>query len=416
MTLEGPGGADTDLAAIKRLFYDVDGNARPPDEASLEPGWRSLCRDMPLCRWPWEILPQHQRVVVVHEPQYILMFEKVLAGPAPHEYVHLLLPGGTDELGSDEFALRPGSKGAMAGTLVRIVASLRDTVQTATPGLKVEGLVLVVQGLARVHVTQQTQALPYAKADVLLLPDAEALGAAARASRRWLRRSGALARTDPAVRTRLALEAAAAEEAYWQRHELCNASLVASPTPKLCLLSSSHAEGRADGAAAAAVEAMERVPLLSPPPAADEGRVDAADLTVLLPDGAADSAFRNRSAWHSEWVRRVQPGRRARGLPRAASEPLLGAPSPRRRRGPLNRGGGAAGAAAGAGRRRSGPRRKAGRRARRRRRGGGGGIASGARGAGVAELGRARRSGRPAWRGSEQTAVHRRRHEPPELI
>ena len=27
-----------------------------------------------LCRWPWEILPHHQRVIVVHEPQYVLMF------------------------------------------------------------------------------------------------------------------------------------------------------------------------------------------------------------------------------------------------------------------------------------------------------------------------------------------------------
>ena len=38
---------------------------------------------------------------------------------------------------------------------MRIIASLREEVQTSTAGLKVEGLVMVVQGLARVHVTKQ---------------------------------------------------------------------------------------------------------------------------------------------------------------------------------------------------------------------------------------------------------------------
>ena len=30
-------------------------------------------------------------------PQYILMFEKLLAKPGPHEYVHLLLHRGDDD-------------------------------------------------------------------------------------------------------------------------------------------------------------------------------------------------------------------------------------------------------------------------------------------------------------------------------
>ena len=314
--------AEADRAALKRLFLSSSADedvtaaeekllASPPPRVDLS----SLRPDVPLCRWPWAILPNHQRVVVVHEPQYILMFEQLLASPRPHEYVHLLLHGGTDDLDSEEFALRPGSKGAMAGTLVRIVASLRSQVQTSTQGLQVEGLVMVVQGLSRVHVTRQTQQYPYSRADVLLTPDVEALRAAARAGRRWLRGAGTLARTDAVVRTRLALEAAAADDAYWLRHELANASLVASPTPKLCQLSASHRNGYVEVAAREAVEAMKRVPLLprhlwytNERSSEEEENTlarDAADLTVLLPDGAADAAFGNASAWHCEWIRSI---------------------------------------------------------------------------------------------------------------
>ena len=109
--------AEADRAALKRLFLSSSADddvtaaeekllASPPPRVDLS----SLRPDVPLCRWPWAILPNHQRVVVVHEPQYILMFEQLLASPRPHEYVHLLLHGGTDDLDSEEFALRPGSK------------------------------------------------------------------------------------------------------------------------------------------------------------------------------------------------------------------------------------------------------------------------------------------------------------------
>lgn len=46
------------------------------------------------------------------------MFEKLLASPAPHEYVHLLLHRGDDDEdlnGDPDYALRPGSKAALAG-------------------------------------------------------------------------------------------------------------------------------------------------------------------------------------------------------------------------------------------------------------------------------------------------------------
>lgn len=162
---------------------------------------------VPVCRWPWEILPHHQVVLVVHEPQYTLMFERVLASKAPHRYMHCMLPGGTSNLGVADYALKPGTRAPLQGTLMEIVSVLRE------PDSR---LVLIVQGIARAHVLRETQQLPYSRADVQILPDAEALRSAARASRRWLREAKAVGRTNAPMRQRLALAAAVAEDNCWR--------------------------------------------------------------------------------------------------------------------------------------------------------------------------------------------------------
>ena len=62
--------ADTNadaIAALKRSFYGAADKEEVREEADDPPV--GLLRDMPLCRWPWEVLPHHQRVIVVHEPQ-----------------------------------------------------------------------------------------------------------------------------------------------------------------------------------------------------------------------------------------------------------------------------------------------------------------------------------------------------------
>ena len=60
--------ADADaIAALKRSFYGAAVKEEVREEADDPPV--GLLRDMPLCRWPWEVLPHHQRVIVVHEPQ-----------------------------------------------------------------------------------------------------------------------------------------------------------------------------------------------------------------------------------------------------------------------------------------------------------------------------------------------------------
>ena len=66
--------AEADRAALKRLFLSSSADddvtaaeekllAAPPPRVDLS----SLRPDVPLCRWPWTILPNHQRVVVVHD-------------------------------------------------------------------------------------------------------------------------------------------------------------------------------------------------------------------------------------------------------------------------------------------------------------------------------------------------------------
>ena len=278
--------------ALKNLFYSSssDNSDTPEEEASgvantpdiLDDEASRLIGTMPdlaVCRWPWEILPHHQKVLVVHEPQYTHMFETILAGPSPHLYLHALLPGGTSQLSDPEFELRPGTKAPLHGTLMRIVAVLREADSR---------LVLVVQGLSRAGecrclpvlpiafychkcspsaylvasrtravVLCGTQSLPYARAHVQLLPDLEALRAGARESRAWLRQTGAMKHTDATMRRRLALAAATAEAGVWREYEFANVSVAADPTPKLCAVNASVlAESAASGAKAAVVQSM----------------------------------------------------------------------------------------------------------------------------------------------------------------
>jgi len=334
---EDPGISQDGLASLKRAFYATSASSCKEDE--LDPSTQAaptagILRDMPLCRWPWEILPHHQKVLIVHEPQYILLFEQLLATPPPHDYVHLLLQNGTRSFGQPEYALRPGSKAPFAGTLMRIGAHVRCDEVTASDGATVPGLVLIVQGLARVQVLKEVQAVPYSRADVLLAPDVEALRASAHLSRRWLRRTGLLSQTGEATRVRLALAGATAEEAYWRRLELTDAPVAkAGPTPKLCALNATHNDGSSTAAAKCAMEAMEATSLTvadetdikaEAAKAAEDEMQEAGDVVATPEEGAAsqaaslddddtlasflgadnvDAGYRNASAWHTKWLR-----------------------------------------------------------------------------------------------------------------
>ena len=116
-----------------------------------------LLLDLPLCRYSWCLLPGHQIAMSVWQPQYTLMFSKLLASPPPHYYMHVLLPGGAESLGQPGYELQAGTKAALVGTLVRVVLAERNDDSTLT---------LVVQGLCRAVVQRATQYVPYSRGDV----------------------------------------------------------------------------------------------------------------------------------------------------------------------------------------------------------------------------------------------------------
>lgn len=118
------GGSDSErnaqLSSLKKMFYSE------PEEQGGPIHDTGLILDMPLCRWSWVLLPGQQLTLNVWQPQYTLMFEKILASPGPHYYFHVLLPGGAESLGKQEYELKPGSKAPLAGTLVKIVLAQRE--------------------------------------------------------------------------------------------------------------------------------------------------------------------------------------------------------------------------------------------------------------------------------------------------
>ena len=235
------------------------------------------------------------------------MFEELFAGPQPWVYGHVYLPGGTTNLANPTYALPspsapggappPPSSAPLEGTLMRVVSFTRLTDAR---------LRIVVQGLGRCTVLKGTRALPYARADVQLLPDSEALLAAARLNRRWLvgaqtadgspegtsaandhaqntsdpldgdARSAAASVTAPTpaqlwnlavagspLRLRMIAAAAAAEDACWREYDNQHCELDKVPAgelpPSYCGFEPAAAEAAAAAAPAAMLDAMRRV-------------------------------------------------------------------------------------------------------------------------------------------------------------
>jgi hypothetical protein len=155
----------------------------------------------------------------VWQPQYTLLFDKLLAQPPPHYYLHVLLPGGAESLGQPGYELEPGTKSSLVGTLTRIVFARRNADATLT---------LVVQGLCRGAVLRPTQYLPYSKGDVQVLPDAEALRVAARAAARFTRgrpAGAASAAPSAAARRQMVAAAASVEASCWFGYEAVQLSV-----------------------------------------------------------------------------------------------------------------------------------------------------------------------------------------------
>ena len=174
-------GMDADrnqqIAALKKSFYSSsdggDGASAPEGTAvasrrAPDAEWMPLLgvyEDMPLCRWDMVMLPGFNQVLNVFQPMYTHMFEAIVAKKErPWYYVHLQTPGGANSLTNPDFDLRVGTQAPLIGVLMRIGSCTR---------MEDSRLHLIVQGLARVRVIEQTQRSPFARATVQLLPDAE---------------------------------------------------------------------------------------------------------------------------------------------------------------------------------------------------------------------------------------------------
>ena len=215
------------LEQLRRSFYkpsigdDEDGlrgDRNWANDALGDASRLGLHLDLPLCRFSFCILPHSRAALNIFQPQYTLMFETLLATPEPWIYFHVLLPGGVDNLADPQFSLEPGTKAPLCGTLMQVVAVQRE---------EDSRLSLIVQGLGRGIVVRSTQSLPYARADVQLLPDDEALVECAQRGRRFLASTDALeeARSTEGLEHRLVMAAASAEEKLWCGYEHANLTL-----------------------------------------------------------------------------------------------------------------------------------------------------------------------------------------------
>ena len=166
------------------------------EPAVIEPS--GVIKDLPLWRVQWTELPGFQNVLNVWQPSYTHMFSEILAGPEPRIFGHLLLPGGTNNLGKPDYGLgRFDTKASVVGTLMKITDSKR---------MDDGRLIIVVQALERMVVVNCTREVPYSVATVALLPDLDRIQHHAEAGQ------GALTKSE-------ARAAAAAEGLHWGSFE-----------------------------------------------------------------------------------------------------------------------------------------------------------------------------------------------------
>ena len=257
------GGLDeernAEVAALKRLFYNDA--TEEDDAASADAVKVGYHVDLPFARWGSEpFLPFQQVLLNIFQPEYTHLFESLVATPKPWLYMHVQLPGGIASLGSAEYAL-PGIAPPGAPSLAPLEGTLMQCVSYSR--LDDSRLRIVVQGLGRATVVRGTQSLPYARGDVQLLPDSEALLDAARLSREWLQGSGEEVADDAATfqaRMRMALAATAAEDACWRKYENKPYELRAGKLPPAySSFDSNELEAAANGANSSVQQAIAEV-------------------------------------------------------------------------------------------------------------------------------------------------------------
>ena len=221
-------------AQLERLFRSSSSSSSSA-EATMGSSPPGVLFDLPLWRVQWTALPGHNQLLHVHVPHYCHMFEQLLVSSASDGFDsqaaeqevafggdgadapcfgHLLLPGGSANLDKPESLLARGTRAPTIGTLMR----LREVRRMADGRLAVHA-----EAVGRFRVLRGTQASPYSKADVALLPDAEETLA-------WLPAVEKLhGELSPRGRLAAARAAAAAAAGVWASHEA--APLDPSVTP-----------------------------------------------------------------------------------------------------------------------------------------------------------------------------------------
>ena len=120
--------------------------------------------DLPLWRVQWNALPGERQVYNVHVPHYTALFEKLVRGPKPWFFGHILLPGGSANLRIPKYALPDGPEATTLGTVMECLA-----VERRTDGC----LVVVSQGVGRFRVRDVKRTLPHDVVDASWVLDKE---------------------------------------------------------------------------------------------------------------------------------------------------------------------------------------------------------------------------------------------------
>eukprot|EP00980_Cylindrotheca_fusiformis_P028577 scaffold22612_cov138-Cylindrotheca_fusiformis.AAC.11 len=146
---------------IQGSFYQTSDLDEDRLVSQMEEG---VFTSVPLFRVQWTELPGYQNILNIHVPHYTHMFRKVMSGPKPWRFGHIYLPGGSENLGNAQYALKEGTDASLVGTMMQI----SDVFEQDNGRLT-----MIVQGTERFQVTESLQSEPYAMATVQLLPDDE---------------------------------------------------------------------------------------------------------------------------------------------------------------------------------------------------------------------------------------------------
>ena len=108
------------------MFYGTSTTTTDPDAstdaASAAGDAADPLADLPLWRVQWNALPGERQVYNVHVPHYTALFEKLVRGPKPWYFGHILLPGGSANLRIPKYALPDGPEATTLGTVMECLA------------------------------------------------------------------------------------------------------------------------------------------------------------------------------------------------------------------------------------------------------------------------------------------------------